>query len=56
MTTERRYTLTISCPDRMGIVATVSNFIVGKHGWICEASHYADPVACPSSNGLRQFG
>jgi len=45
MTTERRYTLTISCPDRMGIVATVSKFIFGNHGWICEASHYADPVA-----------
>lgn len=40
----RRYTLTISCPDRVGIVAAVSGFLAGHKGWIVEASHHADPV------------
>src|SRR4051812_7073123 len=41
---KRRYTLTIACPDRVGIVAAVSTFIASNHGWIVEASHHADPV------------
>lgn len=40
----RRYTLTISCPDRVGIVAAVSGFLADHKGWIVEASHHADPV------------
>ncbi len=36
-------TLTLSCPDQVGIVARVSNFIAGHGGWIIEANHYADP-------------
>jgi formyltetrahydrofolate deformylase len=40
----RRYTLTISCPDRVGIVAAVSGFLAANKGWIVEASHHADPV------------
>jgi formyltetrahydrofolate deformylase len=39
-----RYTLTIACPDRVGIVAAVANFIASHQGWIVEASHHADPV------------
>lgn len=40
----RRYTLTISCPDRVGIVAAVSGFLANHNGWIVEASHHSDPV------------
>jgi formyltetrahydrofolate deformylase len=42
MTAERSYTLTISCPDRVGIVAEVSRFIASRGGWILEANHHAD--------------
>lgn len=45
MTAARRFTLTLSCPDRLGIVAAVSDFIAGHQGWILEASNYADPDA-----------
>lgn len=38
----RHYTLTLSCPDRVGIVAAVSSFIAGNGGWIMEAQHHAD--------------
>jgi len=37
-----RYTLTIACPDRVGIVAAVAGFLAGHGGWILEASHHAD--------------
>ncbi|MEM1209540.1 MAG: formyltetrahydrofolate deformylase [Planctomycetota bacterium] len=39
---ERRYVLTLSCPDRPGIVAAVSTFLATFDGWIVEASHHAD--------------
>jgi formyltetrahydrofolate deformylase len=42
MPAERHYTLTIACPDRVGIVAEVSRFIAERGGWILEASHHAD--------------
>ncbi|MCE2969016.1 MAG: formyltetrahydrofolate deformylase [Burkholderiales bacterium] len=35
-------TLTIACPDRVGIVAAVSRFIAERGGWIVEANHHAD--------------
>jgi len=38
----RRYTLSLSCPDRVGIVAAVSNFLAKHNGWITEASHHAE--------------
>jgi len=41
----RRYTLAIACPDRVGIVAAVSNFIADHNGWIVEASHHSDAQA-----------
>ena len=40
---ERAYRLIISCPDRVGIVAAVSDFIAANGGWITEAHHYTDP-------------
>ncbi|MEJ1958709.1 MAG: formyltetrahydrofolate deformylase [Nitrosomonadales bacterium] len=40
--TTHRYTLTISCPDRSGIIAAVSGFIARHHGWIVEASYHTD--------------
>ncbi|HBD13014.1 MAG TPA: formyltetrahydrofolate deformylase [Porticoccaceae bacterium] len=39
----RSYRLIISCPDKVGIVAAVSNFIAGEGGLISEANHYLDP-------------
>src|SRR5262245_21071203 len=39
---QRCYVLTISCPDRVGIVAAVSNLIAAHNGWILEAKHHAD--------------
>jgi formyltetrahydrofolate deformylase len=42
MLTEQTYTLTISCPDGVGIVAAVSNFIAERGGWIAEANHHSD--------------
>jgi formyltetrahydrofolate deformylase len=39
---ERRYTLTISCPDRVGIIAAVSGFVARHKGWIVEASYHTD--------------
>ncbi|MDP2020682.1 MAG: formyltetrahydrofolate deformylase, partial [Hydrogenophaga sp.] len=41
-TSPRRYTLSLSCPDRVGIVAAVSNFLAEHSGWITEASHHAE--------------
>ncbi|MBW8370467.1 MAG: formyltetrahydrofolate deformylase [Thiobacillus sp.] len=45
MAASRRYTLTLSCPDRVGIVAAVSGLIAQHQGWIVEASHHADEPA-----------
>jgi formyltetrahydrofolate deformylase len=42
MLSERHLTLTISCPDQVGIVAEVSRFIAERGGWILEANHHAD--------------
>ncbi len=42
MNPARRYTLTLSCPDRVGIVAAVSGFFAQHGGWIVEASYHAD--------------
>lgn len=42
---KRVYTLTLSCPDRVGIVAAVSSFIANNGGWIVEANHHADQLA-----------
>jgi len=45
MPSTHRFTLTLSCPDQVGIVAAVSTFIARHQGWIVEASHHADQEA-----------
>ena len=40
----RFFTLTASCPDRVGIVARVSGFIAENGGWMLESSYHADDV------------
>ena len=40
---EHRFTLTLSCPDRVGIVAAVSAFVAQHGGWIVDASYHTDP-------------
>lgn len=42
ITKTQRYTLTLSCPDRVGIVAAVSSFLARHGGWIVEANQHAD--------------
>lgn len=42
---EHTYRLVISCPDRVGIVARVSQFIAEYNGWLTEASYHSDPVS-----------
>src|SRR5690554_2746726 len=42
---ENHYRLIISCPDRVGIVASVGQFISNLGGWIVEANHYSDLVS-----------
>ncbi len=42
---EHRFTLSLSCPDRVGIVAAVSSFLAANNGWITEANHHADQEA-----------
>ena len=39
---DRRFILSLSCPDRVGIVAAVSSFIASRQGWITEAQHHSD--------------
>jgi formyltetrahydrofolate deformylase len=38
----RRYVLTITCPDRIGIVAAVTGFIAGHGGSVLEATQHGD--------------
>ena len=38
----RRFTLTVSCPDRAGIIAAVSGFIAEHGGFIVEASYHTE--------------
>jgi len=45
MYSTRRFTLKLSCPDRVGIVAAVSSFVASHEGWITEANHHADALA-----------
>lgn len=41
---EKTYRLTISCPDGVGIVAAVGQFLADHGGWISEANHHSDPI------------
>jgi formyltetrahydrofolate deformylase len=45
MPSARRFTLKLSCPDRVGVVARVSTFIALHNGWITEANHHADAAS-----------
>ncbi|MFK8185782.1 MAG: formyltetrahydrofolate deformylase [Phormidesmis sp.] len=38
----QRYILTLSCPDRVGVVAAVSHLIATNNGWISEAQHHSE--------------
>jgi formyltetrahydrofolate deformylase len=38
----RRFILTITCPDRVGIVAGVTGFIAANGGWVLEAAQHGD--------------
>jgi formyltetrahydrofolate deformylase len=40
---EHTYRLVICCPDRVGIVARVSQFISAHQGWLTEASYHSEP-------------
>jgi formyltetrahydrofolate deformylase len=44
MQPHRFYTLTASCPDRVGIIAKVSGFIAEHGGWILESNYHADAL------------
>jgi formyltetrahydrofolate deformylase len=37
------YTLTVSCPDAVGLVAAVSGLIASWGGWLTEVNNHADP-------------
>jgi len=41
----QHYTLTISCPDRAGIIAAVTSFIAQHGGFIVEASYHTEQEA-----------
>jgi formyltetrahydrofolate deformylase len=63
---EHTYRLVISCPDKVGIVARVSQFVAEYGGWLTEANYHSDPdsgwffmrneiKANSLSMGLREF-
>ncbi len=39
---ERRYVLTLTCPDTTGIVARIAGFLADAGGWIVEAGYHSD--------------
>jgi len=41
----RTFRLVIACPDRVGIVAKVSNVLATYNGWITEANHHSDNLS-----------
>jgi formyltetrahydrofolate deformylase len=51
MHSQRYYTLSASCPDRVGIIAAVSGFIAEHKGWILESSYHSEDGA----DGARYF-
>ncbi|WP_433870414.1 formyltetrahydrofolate deformylase [Saccharopolyspora sp. CA-218241] len=40
---DRRFVLTLGCPDRTGIVARIAGFLAEHGGWIVEAGYHTDP-------------
>ncbi|NVK17581.1 MAG: formyltetrahydrofolate deformylase [Methylocystaceae bacterium] len=45
MTVDKKYILTISCPDHTGIVAQVSGFLADQDAFINESAHFGDAVS-----------
>jgi formyltetrahydrofolate deformylase len=41
---QRRYVITLGCPDRTGIVARIATFLAEAGGWIVEAAYHTDPA------------
>jgi len=39
---DHKYVLTLSCPDRTGIVARITTFLADIGGWITEAAYHSD--------------
>lgn len=39
-----RYILNLACPDKMGIVAAVTNWLLDHEGFIDESHHFGDPT------------
>lgn len=39
---DHTYRLVISCPDKVGIVARVSQFVADYNGWLTEANYHSD--------------
>ena len=50
MHSERFFTLSASCPDRVGIVAKVASFFAENKGWILETANHSEP-AVDGENG-----
>ena len=42
MPSERRYVITLTCPDTTGIVARIAGFLAEAGGWIVEAGYHSD--------------
>jgi len=42
MADDQRFVLTLSCPDRTGIVARITTFLADIGGWITEAAYHSD--------------
>ena len=42
MPDDHRFVLTLSCPDRTGIVARITTFLADICGWITEAAYHSD--------------
>ena len=45
MSDSPRYVLTLSCPDRVGVVATVTAHLAGRGANVLEAQHFRDALA-----------
>ena len=41
--TDRRYVITLGCPDQTGIVARLATFLAESGGWIVGATYHTDP-------------
>jgi formyltetrahydrofolate deformylase len=52
----QQFVLTVSCPDRTGIVAAISAFIAERRGLITEAAHFVDAYSNRSFMRTRFAG